>query len=116
MLESPFVLQISGPGIEGICSYRLPFSRFVVGRSNANGSDIKVFDDFAAPRHCAFDWDKETKCHKLTVLGVNGLHINDQLVSDNIEPQVLKNGDVIRIGETIIIYSKEKNDSDTALH
>lgn len=116
MLQSRFILQISGPGIDGILSYRLPFSRRVVGRSNAGGSDIKVFDDFAAPRHCAFDWDSDMKCHKLTVLGVNGLHINDQLVSDDVEPQVLKNGDVIRIGETVLIYAEESPDSTTALH
>lgn len=116
MLESPFVLQISGPGIEGILHYRLPFSRRIVGRSNAGGSDIKVFDDFAAPRHCAFDWNSETKCHKLTVLGVNGLHINEQLVSDNVEPIVLSNGDVIRIGETTLVYAKDKGESVVSLH
>ncbi|MDX1406326.1 MAG: FHA domain-containing protein [Woeseiaceae bacterium] len=116
MLESPFVLQISGPGIEGILHYRLPFARRIVGRSNARGSDIKVFDDFAAPRHCAFDWDATMKCHKLTVLGVNGLHINEQLVSEDIEPMVLNNGDVIRIGETTLVYSKDNGEPVASVH
>lgn len=116
VLESPFVLRISGPGIDGILDYRLPFLRRVVGRSNVGGSDIKVFDDFAAPKHCAFDWDSELKCHKLTVLGVNGLYINDELVSDDAQPQILRNGDVIRIGETVLVYSHEKTNAARALH
>ena len=116
MLETPFVLQISGPGIDGILSYRLPFTKLVVGRSNAGGSDIKVFDDFAAPRHCAIDWDSDLKHHRLTVLGVNGLHVNDRLVSDDVEPRILRSGDVIRIGETVLVYTREEPDSSTVVH
>lgn len=80
----------------------------VVGRSKVGKPDIEIFDVAAAPRHCIIDWDKKLKCHSLTVLGTNGLHLNDRHMSGNIEPQKLENGDVIQIGDTILVYTSDK--------
>lgn len=105
--ESPFVLQINGTEIHGFRYYRLSRSRTIVGRSNVGMPDLVIFDDLAAPRHCALEWDEEMECHKLRSLGINGLYLNDQLIGDNRGLQTLEDSDVIRIGNTMLIYTRD---------
>ena len=87
-----------------------------MGRSNVGMPDVKIFDVLAAPRHCTLDWDEEMKCHKLTSLGINGLYLNDQWIVDSRESQSLSDNDVIRIGDTILVYTRDTKDlrSDVA--
>ncbi len=108
-LDSPFVLRLQGTGVGGV--HRLSRHRTVVGRSRVGMPDVEIFELEAAPRHCVLDWDEQHDSHVLTVCGINGLRLNNELVFDGDEPRVLLDGDQIRIGATTLVYAHSPQNS-----
>jgi pSer/pThr/pTyr-binding forkhead associated (FHA) protein len=100
--DSPFALRVTDP--MGSRLHRLSRDRTIVGRHEA--ADVKIGEIFAAPRHCALDWDDRLACHLLKVWGRNGVTVNGTMVHAEAEPRPLSAGDELRIGGTSLRYEE----------
>ena len=101
---SPFAVQLKGADVSGV--FRLSRSRTVVGRSKVGMPDVELNEVAAAPRHCVINWNEEHKSHLLSVIGINGVYLNEKFLSSSNEPRTLQEGDEIRIGETTLVYTR----------
>lgn len=94
----------SGPD-EGMV-YHLSPGAMTVGRSPSNA--IQIIDKRTSRQHAEFRYDKD----QVTVRDLgskNGTNVNDKPVEGE---QVLHNGDRILIGETILVFERDPDESE----
>lgn len=77
----------------------------IVGRSPE--ADLGIEDAFIARRHLAIVWNDAIRRHGVLSWGINPVFVNRAPIERNAaEPFWLDSGDVIRVGQTQILYEK----------
>lgn len=107
--QTPFVLQIQGPGVQEV--QPLNRARTVIGRSKSPKADITIKDARADARHCAIFWDDSLGHHYMEVWGGFGTVFNGEPLAMGISSRhILKEGDEWQIGETVIRYARAEEE------
>lgn len=84
-------------------SHQLKAARLELGREPADGGWV-LADSQASRRHCAVEYDASVARYRLSDLGSkNGTYLDGVRIE---QPEVLFGGGVIRVGETILVYSE----------
>jgi predicted component of type VI protein secretion system len=100
--NSPFALRVTGP--MGSWIHRLSKGRTIVGRTKT--ADVEISEIFAAPNHCALDWDERLACHVLSVWGPNGVSVDGTFLPEESESRPLSTGDELRLGDVSLRYER----------
>lgn len=107
----PLIIVVTGPNNGDY--HPLGDEPILIGRDDK--CNLQIVDPVVSRRHCQVDFDAATNTAKATHLGsTNGMRVNDQEVESS---TTLQDGDVIHIGDTLILYSaKEVPDIDEAVN
>ena len=103
------IFVVSGPS-RGF-RFHLEPEPITVGRDEA--CDVQIVDDLVSRRHMRFKPDQTTGGYEVSDLGSsNGVYIHE----DRIEQAILKDGDLITIGDSKLLFTTQDfEDGDSAL-
>jgi len=94
-----FVIVISGP-LKGQSYFVISKTPLLIGRSEE--ANIRIdYDNFCSRKHALLFWENN-RCVLKDLESTNGTFVNYERIN---KPTVIKEGDIISLGETKIIIS-----------